>query len=538
MSVLQQGLRISQSDYESLLYQITTLIEDSGILLNNPKFRLNKSENKAVISPILKSLIDNKGIEYGWDQISQEILEIYVFELFKRWFYNKKRNLQNTSPADPPVGSNVPVTPTRPSTRNSSLETPQASTPQTHTPQYQIASQRRRLHECTLRINRLDDGREHEDTIDVFLKPALANSPGEHSPNDYDFSIFKSELAEALSYDSQSDFITYCHSTRGFSNVDSDSRWRVALRDLADHSTSSGILDFRIENRGIPSGLRGLSSSNANTRPTDSSPSQPSVPSVTSGANQEPAHAPEPRPARPPLSPATQGATQGVAKTTDRDSHDSVVGRQRSRTPPTPQSLLSSRSATQPNSTIANEQPKDNQKWVVDQFSSNSSDSDGQEVIARTLVFLRDGPSTISSTGNNGKDATETSLSDRSHTVPQLHLKHYASSPESAHISEGNNNSHVNVQGYAQDDDEDSSSDVVPAKRRKVLKSFEQDSGSLKSRKNEDSADAEVPGDEDLADTELTDEDANLIPYDNSSDDGAEETSPVHELTEEEHERL
>jgi hypothetical protein len=109
---------------------------------------------------------------------------------------------------------------------------------------------------------------------------------------------------------------------------------------------------------------------------------------------------------------------------------------------------------------------------VVDQFSSNSSDSDGQEVIARTLVFLRDGPSTISSTGNNGKDATETSLSDRSHTVPQLHLKHYASSPESAHISEGNNNSHVNVQGYAQDDDEDSSSDVVPAKRRKVLRAL------------------------------------------------------------------
>jgi hypothetical protein len=159
-------------------------------------------------------------------------------------------------------------------------------------------------------------------------------------------------------------------------------------------------------------------------------------------------------------------------------------------------------------------------------------------VIAQTLVSLRDGPSTISSTGNKGKDAMETSLSDRSHTVPQLHRKRYASSPESAHISEGNNNSHVNVHGYSQDDNEDSSSDVVPAKRRKVLKSFEQDSGSLKSRKNKDSADAEVPGDEDLADTELTDEDANLIPYDNSSDDGAEETSLVHELTEEEHKRL
>jgi hypothetical protein len=94
-------------------------------------------------------------------------------------------------------------------------------------------------------------------------------------------------------------------------------------------------------------------------------------------------------------------------------------------------------------------------------------------VIAWTLVFLRDGPSTISSTSNNGKDAMETSLSNRSHIVPQLHLKHYTSSPESAHISEGNNNSYVNIQGYTQDDNEDSSLDVVPTKRRKVLKSFE-----------------------------------------------------------------
>ena len=96
----------------------------------------------------------------------------------------------------------------------------------------------------------------------------------------------------------------------------------------------------------------------------------------------------------------------------------------------------------------------------------------------------------------------------------------------------------MSVHSYAQDNDKDSSSDVVPAKRRKVLKSSEQDSGSLKSRKNKDFANAEVPGDEDLADTELTNEDANLIPYDNSSDDRAKETSPVHKLTKEEHERL
>jgi hypothetical protein len=70
-------------------------------------------------------------------------------------------------------------------------------------------------------------------------------------------------------------------------------------------------------------------------------------------------------------------------------------------------------------------------------------------VIAQTLVFLRDGPSTISSTSNKGKDATETSLSNRSHTVPQLHLKHYASSLENAYILEGNDNSYVNVHSYA-----------------------------------------------------------------------------------------
>lgn len=96
----------------------------------------------------------------------------------------------------------------------------------------------------------------------------------------------------------------------------------------------------------------------------------------------------------------------------------------------------------------------------------------------------------------------------------------------------------MSVQGYAQDNDEDSSLDIVPAKRRKVLKSFKQDSGSLKSRKNEDSTNAKVPSNKDLADTKLTNEDANLIPYNNSSDNGAKETSLVHELTKEEHKRL
>ena len=56
----------------------------------------------------------------------------------------------------------------------------------------------------------------------------------------------------------------------------------------------------------------------------------------------------------------------------------------------------------------------------------------------------------------------ETSLSNRSHIVPQLHLKHYASSLESAYILEGNNNSHVNVYSYTQDDNEDLGLDVVP----------------------------------------------------------------------------
>ena len=70
-------------------------------------------------------------------------------------------------------------------------------------------------------------------------------------------------------------------------------------------------------------------------------------------------------------------------------------------------------------------------------------------MITWTLVFLRDGSLTISSTSNNRKDAMETSLSNRSHIVPQLHLKHYTSSLESAHILEGNNNSHMNVHSYA-----------------------------------------------------------------------------------------
>ena len=70
------------------------------------------------------------------------------------------------------------------------------------------------------------------------------------------------------------------------------------------------------------------------------------------------------------------------------------------------------------------------------------------------------------------------------------------------------------------------------------MKSFKQDSSSLKLRKNKDSANAKVLSDKDLADTELTNEDVNLIPYNNFSNNRAEETLLMYKLTKEEHKQL
>jgi len=55
----------------------------------------------------------------------------------------------------------------------------------------------------------LDNSKEYEDTIDVFLKSSTRNLITKPRPNDYDFLYFKNELAIVLLCDWQLDMLCY-----------------------------------------------------------------------------------------------------------------------------------------------------------------------------------------------------------------------------------------------------------------------------------------------------------------------------------------
>jgi hypothetical protein len=483
--LFRQGLRVPETDYEMLVDELTTAVNHNSIPFDNPTFNLRTSETRESISPVFQTLINKYSAKFGWDKIHDNIVRNYLFEFFKRWLYNKKRSFPRTKRTL--SGSSVPVTPTGPSNQRSNLGSPSQYSQEPTTPSasnfFLSPLDRNKgrvqpLQSCTLFVTRTDDGRNYEDTIDVFMKPAARNLSTSHGPNDYEFSIFRIAITEELSYDEQADVIHYTHSQRGLLEVDTDSKWRVALRDLASQP-NSGVLNFEIAQRDRHRGLRGLRdlrTANVDAQPTASPLARSLMTPSPSTTQQDTAQA-----IGPPSAPLTSVLPKGATQTMDDPADNFSQGKHLLYTPSgwpkaatqaagfQVESGLSSAPSTNVLPKVATQtmdDPADNssqgkhllytpsgwpkaatqaagsqlenavfissgsnsplEKLAASDFPSTASGSDTQEAVAQTPVSLRDSPSTVSSL--LGKHRSK----PRQPPNPQLPPKRYASSPWSA----------------------------------------------------------------------------------------------------------
>jgi len=285
ISIFREGLRISLAAYKSLATELVADLKQNGIAVGNPNLNFRSKEIKGRINTTIQGLINRSSVKHGWHEIKDDIVKDYLFEFAKRCQYNSKRATKAAVKKEtPPPQSFLSASPSpllshqplKVSASSSALGTSfiHLATPATWgdstRSQSSSAGKVHSLESCTLYVTRSESGQTHEDTIDVFLKSASTNSSGRYGPNDYDFSIFKKELTENLSYNEQTDILRYWHSERGFLDVDSDSKWRVALRDLASQPTS-GVLNFEVAKKNILGGLRGREVNEMNTQATESS---------------------------------------------------------------------------------------------------------------------------------------------------------------------------------------------------------------------------------------------------------------------------
>jgi|SRR5277367_3328865 len=286
VQLFQQGLRLTDADHDKLANELLATLKQNVIGPNEGPFDLRNPENKTQVSKVLDLVISKRSAQYGWNEIGSNTVKEYMFELAKRCLYNWKRSLRKTaagilasesdglaahfslmqaSPQQPHPQTPPPLVPPRPPFGGSihhatsgpsmlyprGLTTPAALGASTPLPSTNVV-QGCPLHESIVYVRRADTGEDYEDTIDMFLSLEFRDSrhlnitPG---PGDYNFTIFKNELAGALSYNEQSDMIGYFHNEKGFVEVNQDSKWRVALRHLGSKS-SSGMLNFEIQKRG------------------------------------------------------------------------------------------------------------------------------------------------------------------------------------------------------------------------------------------------------------------------------------------------
>ena len=109
------------------------------------------------------------------------------------------------------------------------------------------------LHTCGIHVVRVDTGLEYEDTIDTFLNADSRNlhKDASQGPSNYDFTIFKRQLMDALSYDHELDMIIYSHAQNGEVEVNHDWKWRVALKYLSSQPDCQGRLSFGIRKKSV-----------------------------------------------------------------------------------------------------------------------------------------------------------------------------------------------------------------------------------------------------------------------------------------------
>jgi hypothetical protein len=277
------GLRLSVTEFREMCQSILTAIQEDNILLNEPS-GLRGVETKDRVKAILKTVASNVGHKYGWseiDEIDENIIPDYMFEMAKRSANNKKRKARAmaTTRSDCEMAKRSPNNKKRKAgaveTAASDCETPLPQPQHKGSPQQGLLSpitlrhgvetpassgastpsrnisvgQGLSLRTCDIFVTQDDTGLEYEDTIDTFLKADSKRLDIEFGPNDFDFTIFRQQLTQALSYNQESDMIYYTHEQKGEVEVSYDWKWRVALKYLSSQPGAQGILKFGIKRR-------------------------------------------------------------------------------------------------------------------------------------------------------------------------------------------------------------------------------------------------------------------------------------------------
>ena len=267
--ICRAGLRLSVTEYKKLSQSILMAIQEDNIPLDQYS-SLRGAETRDRVKAVLKTVASKVGHKYGWseiDEIDPKIIPEYMFEMAKRSTNNKKwkaKAMATTEPDRPAASGALPVTnyETRllpqpqhmgspqqsllsPLTLRNGLEIPAPSGTSTLSRNINVG-QGHPLRTCDIFVTQDDTGLDYEDTMDTFLKAESKRLDIEFGPNDFDFTILKQQLTEALSYNQESDMIYYTHAQKGEVEVNSDWKWRVALKFLASQPGTLGILNFGV----------------------------------------------------------------------------------------------------------------------------------------------------------------------------------------------------------------------------------------------------------------------------------------------------
>jgi hypothetical protein len=259
------GLRLSVTEFRELSQSILTAIQEDNILLNKPS-GLRGVVTRDRVKAVLKTVANNVGHKYGWseiDEIDENIIPDYMFEMAKRSANNKKRKARAIATAASDCETPLPQPQNKgspqqgllsPLTLRHGVETPAPSGASTPSRNISVG-QGLPLRTCDISVTQDDTGLEYEDTIDTFLKADSKRLDIEFGPNDFDFTIFRQQLTQALSYNQESDMIYYTHEQKGEVEVSHDWKWRVALKYLSSQPGAQGILKFGIKRRNEHPGL-------------------------------------------------------------------------------------------------------------------------------------------------------------------------------------------------------------------------------------------------------------------------------------------
>ena len=245
-AICRTGLRLSNTEYTKLSKSILTALLNDGVPLNEAS-GLRRVDIKERIKAVLRTVAGNVGHQYGWsevDEIDGNIIPDYMFEMAKKSANDHKRRAKTvaptgsnrpaasgalpetsrgTPPPPPPQHTGPPQQSFIPPPLRQELQSPALSGPSTSLQNISVGRPHP-LRMCNIYVKQVGTGLEYEDTIDTFLKAEFKklSKDIEFGPHDFDFTLFKQELTETLSYEEESDLIFYTHAQKGEVEVNYD----------------------------------------------------------------------------------------------------------------------------------------------------------------------------------------------------------------------------------------------------------------------------------------------------------------------------